>query len=104
MQLAAAEIERLSPEERLRPIEQLCDSLADAEVPLPPAQAAELERRLATFDADRAQAVGGDELKAELARRCRFPYGLFYRTLPDALVALACFHARRDPRRWQERV
>ena len=64
MQLTAAEIERLSPEEPLRPIEQLWDSLADAEVPLPPAQDG---------------------------------------PLPDALVALACFHARRDPRRWQER-
>jgi hypothetical protein len=38
------------------------------------------------------------------ARRRRFPYGLFYRALPDAPVALACFHARRDPLRWQERV
>jgi hypothetical protein len=34
----------------------------------------------------------------------RFPYGLFYRVRPDALVVLACFHARRGPRRWQERV
>jgi putative addiction module component (TIGR02574 family) len=69
MQLTAAEITRLSPEERLRLIEQLWDSLEDEEVPLPPAQAAELERRLATFDADRARAVGWEELKAELARR-----------------------------------
>ena len=38
------------------------------------------------------------------ARLRRFPYGLFYRVRPDALVVLACFHARRDPRRWQERV
>jgi putative addiction module component (TIGR02574 family) len=70
MQLTAAEITRLSPEERLRLIEQLWDSLEDEDVPLPPAQAAELERRLVTFDADRAEAVGWDELKAELARRC----------------------------------
>jgi putative addiction module component (TIGR02574 family) len=70
MQLTAAEITRLSPEERLRLIAQLWDSLNDEEVPLPPAQAAELERRLATFDADAAQAVGWAELKAELARRC----------------------------------
>jgi putative addiction module component (TIGR02574 family) len=70
MQLTPAEIERLSPEERLRLIEQLWDSLEDEEVPLPPAQAAELERRLATFEADRVRAVGWEELKAELARRC----------------------------------
>jgi plasmid stabilization system protein ParE len=38
------------------------------------------------------------------ARLHRFPYGLFFRVLPDALVVLACFHARRDPRRWQGRV
>jgi putative addiction module component (TIGR02574 family) len=70
MQLTAAEITRLTPEERLRLIEQLWDRLEDAEVPLPPAQAAELERRLATFEADRVRAVGWDALKAELARRC----------------------------------
>jgi plasmid stabilization system protein ParE len=38
------------------------------------------------------------------ARLRRFPYGLFFRIQPDALVVLACFHARRDPRRWQERA
>jgi putative addiction module component (TIGR02574 family) len=70
MQLTPAEITRLSPEERLRLIEQLWDSLADEDVPLPPAQATELERRLASFDADRARAVGWDELKTELTRRC----------------------------------
>jgi putative addiction module component (TIGR02574 family) len=70
MQLTPAEIERLSPEERLRLIEQLWDSLEDEDVALPPAQATELERRLATFDDDRADAVGWDELKAELTRRC----------------------------------
>jgi putative addiction module component (TIGR02574 family) len=70
MQLTRDEITRLSPEERLRLIEQLWDSLEDEDVPLPPAQAAELERRLATFDRDRADAVTWDALKAELARRC----------------------------------
>jgi putative addiction module component (TIGR02574 family) len=70
MQLTHDEITRLSPEERLRLIEQLWDSLEDEDVPLPPAQAAELERRLATFDQDRAEAVTWDALKAELARRC----------------------------------
>ena len=70
MLLTPADLARLSPEERLRLIEQLWDSLEDEDVPLPPAQAAELERRLASFDADRAQAVGWDELRADLARRC----------------------------------
>ena len=70
MQVSPAEITRLSPEERLRLIEQLWDSLEGEDVPLPPAQASELERRLATFDADCARAVGWDDLKEELARRC----------------------------------
>lgn len=68
--LTAEEIARLSPEERLDLIEQLWDSLSDADVPLPPAQQTELERRLATLDEDRSRAVTWDDLKAELARRC----------------------------------
>jgi putative addiction module component (TIGR02574 family) len=71
MQLTPDEITRLTPQERLSLIEQLWDSLSDAEIPLSPAQKDELERRLATFDLDRAQAVTWDSLKAELAGRCR---------------------------------
>jgi plasmid stabilization system protein ParE len=40
-------------------------------------------------------------------RRARlrwFPYGLFFRIRPDALVVVACFHARRDPQQWRRRV
>ena len=70
MQLTHDEINRLSPQERLTLIEQLWDSLTDADIPLTPAQQAELERRLATLDHDRAQAVTWDNLKAELAQRC----------------------------------
>jgi putative addiction module component (TIGR02574 family) len=70
VQLTRDEITRLSPEECLRLIGQLWDSLEDEDVPLSPAQAAELERRPAAFDRDRADAVTWDALKAELARRC----------------------------------
>jgi putative addiction module component (TIGR02574 family) len=70
MQLTHDEIIRLSPRERLSLIEQLWDSLSDADIPLTPAQRAELERRLATFDHDRAHAVTWDSLKAELTQRC----------------------------------
>ena len=70
MQLTQDEITRLSPRERLSLIEQLWESLSDADIPLTPAQQAEVERRLATFEHDRAQAVTWDSLKAELARRC----------------------------------
>lgn len=34
----------------------------------------------------------------------KFPYGLFYVIEPDGIVVLACFHARRDPKTWQERT
>jgi putative addiction module component (TIGR02574 family) len=70
MQLTHDEITRLSPRERLSLIEQLWESLSDADIPLTPTQQAEVERRLATFEQDRAQAVTWASLKAELARRC----------------------------------
>ena len=70
MQLTHDEITRLSPEERLTLIAQLWDSLDDDHVPLTTAQQAELERRLATLDHDRAQSVSWEALKAELAQRC----------------------------------
>ena len=62
-------VARLSPDDRLALIGQLWDSLDDADIPVTPAQEAELERRLATFDADRDAGVTWDELKAELSRR-----------------------------------
>ena len=65
------EISRLSPEERLALIGQLWDSLDDSKIPLPVTQQAELRRRLATLDQDRAEAVTWGQLRAELARRCR---------------------------------
>ena len=34
----------------------------------------------------------------------RFPYMLFFIVEGDTLLVIACFHASRDPRRWQERV
>jgi putative addiction module component (TIGR02574 family) len=70
MQLTPDELTRLSPQERLSLIEQLWGSLSDADIPLMSAQQGELERRLATFENDRAQAVTWDCLHAELERRC----------------------------------
>ena len=67
--LNSDELARLSPEERLALIGQLWDSLADSEIPLPQAQQAELARRLASLDQDRAQSVPWEQLRAELARR-----------------------------------
>jgi plasmid stabilization system protein ParE len=34
----------------------------------------------------------------------RFPYGIYYRELPDAILVFACVHGHRDPRRWQSRL
>lgn len=62
-------IAELSPEERLTLIEALWDSLADADVHLPETQRAELDRRLATFESDKAQSVPWETLKAELRSR-----------------------------------
>ena len=34
----------------------------------------------------------------------RFPYGIFYIVENTQVIVLACFHARRDPKVWQECV
>lgn len=65
--LTREEIRRLSPSERLTLIGDLWDSMDDGA--LPPAQAAELARRLACADDDAAEAVTWEDLKAELAAR-----------------------------------
>ena len=69
MQLTTEEIVRLSPSERLKIIDQLWTSLDEADVPVTPAQKAELDRRVAMFEQERAQSITWQELKAELARR-----------------------------------
>lgn len=38
------------------------------------------------------------------ARLRKFPYSLFFRLETDILLVIACFHAKRDPQRWQHRV
>jgi putative addiction module component (TIGR02574 family) len=63
------DIERLSPQERLDLIERLWDSLDANAVPLTPAQIAELDRRLATADADLADSVPWETVRAELMAR-----------------------------------
>jgi len=69
MHLTMDEIARLSPSERLSIIDQLWTSLREADVPLSPEQQVELDRRLASYEKDRAQAVTWDSLKALLAGR-----------------------------------
>ena len=69
MQLTHDEIARLSPDERFALISQLWDSLDEYQVPLTPAQQAELEHRLAKLEKERGQHVPWEALKVELEQR-----------------------------------
>lgn len=33
----------------------------------------------------------------------RFPFGVYYRVLPDRILVVACLHVSRDPARWKAR-
>jgi plasmid stabilization system protein ParE len=33
----------------------------------------------------------------------RFPYGIFFEVQQNRIVVIACFHGRRNPKRWQSR-
>ena len=45
--------------------------------------------------------VHGESRRALLRR---FPYAVCFVASPDLVSVVACMHARRDPRRWEERV
>jgi len=64
----AIDISSLSPDQRLDLIGELWDSLADSEVPLTPAQRAELQRRLASFDETGPRGVGWPEIAARIRK------------------------------------
>jgi plasmid stabilization system protein ParE len=49
----------------------------------------------------RYPAVHGQARRALLRR---FPYAVCFVATPHLVSVLACMHARRDPRRWQERA
>lgn len=34
----------------------------------------------------------------------RFPYGILYLVAQDVVSVLACFHGRRNPKSWQDRL
>lgn len=34
----------------------------------------------------------------------RFPHAVYFVAAPDLISVVACMHARRGPRRWEERV
>jgi putative addiction module component (TIGR02574 family) len=68
--LSHDELVRLTPPERLALISQLWDSLDDDHLPLTAAQRTELDRRVASLDQDRREAVTWETLKAEHEQRC----------------------------------
>lgn len=62
-------ITHLTAPERLALIGELWDSLTEEETPLPMSQFQELQRRIASFESDRAHAVSWTHLKTELIER-----------------------------------
>ncbi len=65
------EFSHLSPRERLELIEALWESLDAADVPPTKEQVEELDRRLATADADLPASVPWETIRAEAASRYR---------------------------------
>lgn len=63
------DITHLTAPERLALIGELWDSLTEEEMPLPMPQFQELQRRMASFESDRAHAVSWAHLKTELIER-----------------------------------
>ena len=68
MSMPAIDIDAMKPEERLRLIGDLWDSLSEnpEDVSLTPAQRAELDRRLDRLESGKAKLVSWEELKARL--------------------------------------
>jgi len=71
MTTPAIDIEKLAPEERLRLIEELWESLREQpdDVRLTTAQRAELDRRLDELDRGDAELVSWDEVKRRIRSR-----------------------------------
>ena len=58
----AINIEKLSAEERLQLLKKLWDSLSDEDVPITPAQRAELDRRLDELDRNGPSGIPWEEV------------------------------------------
>jgi putative addiction module component (TIGR02574 family) len=63
------DIVHMTAPERLALIADLWDSLSEEDTPLPMPQFQELQRRMVSFDHDRAHAMSWEHLKAELIER-----------------------------------
>lgn len=68
--LSQDELTRLTPPERIALISKLWNSLDNEQLALTEAQRDELDRRLATYEADRREGVTWESLQAELEHRC----------------------------------
>ncbi len=69
--MPAIDFSHLSPEERLDLISEIWESLDAVDVPLTPAQEAEIDRRLATLDEDIKHGRDADVVVTDLRRRYR---------------------------------
>ena len=70
----------------------------------------ELGKRFASAVETTIQAVAERPLQFSVVHRGRrragvrrFPYGVFFQVQEHRVVIIACFHGRRNPRRWQLR-
>lgn len=66
--LSPDEIARLTPQQRLALIEALWDSLEQDDLPVTGAQAAELDRRMATYEQDAQKAQPWDAVRKRIER------------------------------------
>lgn len=69
MAMPKVDVNALTPEERLLLIERLWDSLSENDVPLTPAQAAELERRLEDIERNPGDQMTWAEAKKRITGR-----------------------------------
>jgi len=63
------DIKHLTAPERLTFIADVWDSLSEEETPLSMPQFQELQRRIVSFESDRAHAMNWEQLKAKLIER-----------------------------------
>ena len=66
--LSPEQIARLTPQQCLALIEALWDSLEQDDLPVTPAQAAELDRRAQTYEQDTAKAQPWDAVRTRIER------------------------------------
>lgn len=71
MESSEPDFDTMSTAERILYVQALWDRIADdsAEVPLSAAQRAELDRRLAAYDADPSRAVPWEQVRSKLGTR-----------------------------------